>query len=200
MHVVKLGQQSNGPRRCANTPRHDQHPVRRRGLATVSVPLTQGKFALIDAEDAPRVLAHKWCLHVTRDNLYAQKRDPSTKMPISLHRFLTEAPPGIEVDHKNGDGLDNRRENLRLATRLQNATNIALRTNNKTGYKGVSEDKRRGGYRANIRLNGKQVAIGTFSDPRNAALAYDAYVRTHFGEFGTYNFPQEGERGVHTGE
>ncbi|MGN6757141.1 MAG: HNH endonuclease [Thermomicrobiales bacterium] len=165
-------------------------------MATVLVPLTQGKFAFIDAEDAPRVLAHAWCLARTRTGFYAQRRDSSTRRPITLHMFLTEAPPGIEVDHKNGDGLDNRRENLRLATRQQNAMNTPLRADNKTGYKGVSEDKRRGGYRASIRVNGKQISIGRFDDPRNAALAYDAYARTYFGEFGTYNFPQEGERGV----
>lgn len=167
-------------------------------MATVRVPLTQGKFALIDSEDAPRVLAHSWSLKVTRSSMYAQKRDPSTKMPISLHCFLTEAPPGIEVDHKNGDGLDNRRENLRLATRQQNSTNTLLKSNNTTGYKGVSEYRREGNYRATIKVQGKQITIGYFNDPRNAALAYDAYVRTHFGEFGTYNFPEEGERGVRT--
>lgn len=158
----------------------------------IEVPLTQGKVAMIDDEDAERVLAHKWTLltinrkgkvtYYARRCLWGKTKQKS----LLLHRFILDAPDGAQVDHKNLDGLDNRRENLRLATNAQNHCNIPTRPGC-AGFRGVYMRYKR--YGAQIKVDGEQIRVGPFKTAEEAARAYDLLARHYHGEFATLNFP-----------
>jgi hypothetical protein len=109
-----------------------------------------------------------------------------------MHHFLTEWP---RVDHANGDGLDNRRANLRPASQLLNARNLRKRQGTSSRFKGVCRLPD-GRWQANIRINGHSRHLGWFVDEEAAAGAYDNAARELFGEFAAVNFPQLGERGA----
>lgn len=158
----------------------------------IEVPLTQGKVALVDAADAPSVLAHKWCAAEAWPGIFYAKRGvrrpDGTKTTTCMHTFLT----GWQlVDHANGNGLDNRRSNLREATVSQNSANSRRSTRNRSGFKGVSWDKARSKWRATIQFDGHYRNIGRYPSAEDAARAYDAAAREHFGEFARLNFPEE---------
>lgn len=91
-----------------------------------------------------------------------------------LHRLVAKCPEGSEVDHANGNGLDNRSKNLRVCSHSENMKNRCMHKNNKSGFKGVYYDKRRNKspWRAQITCNGKQKIIGSFSSPEEAHEAY----------------------------
>ncbi|WP_168204886.1 HNH endonuclease signature motif containing protein [Noviherbaspirillum sp. UKPF54] len=94
-------------------------------------------------------------------------------------------PPGMDVDHINRDKLDNRPENLRLATTAQNRANIGKQRNNSTGFKGVFLDK--GKFRAKIKTNGTQRFLGSYRTAEAAAVAYDKAAVVAFGEYAMTN-------------
>ncbi len=149
------------------------------------VPLTCGKFAKVDEADFERVSQHRWCVSEAgraRPLLYAVSW--IDKRRTYLHHFIL----GITgVDHRNGDGLDDRRENLRPATARQNHQNSVVRADSKTGFKGVSFDKR-GFYRAWIGIGGsKKKHLGCFKDPKDAARAYNTAAKSLHGEFARLN-------------
>jgi len=106
---------------------------------------------------------------------------------MRLHRLLTKAPEEAVVDHINGDPSDNRRCNLRITTQSGNLRNSRLRSDSTTGYKGVSLDKRDGMYRAYINYKGKQISLGYYDTPEEAAAAYDKAAVFYFGEFARTN-------------
>lgn len=142
--------------------------------------LSQGKVALIDDEDFEYLNQWKW--HVSRNwnTFYVVRMTP--------HREILQAPKGIIVDHINGDGLDNRRENLRFATNSENMQNSRLQKNNTSGYKGVYWDRGRNKWIVRIKVNGRRLNLGYFDDPKEAALVYDRGAMEHFGEFAKTNF------------
>jgi hypothetical protein len=161
----------------------------------VEVPLTQGKVALIDDEDAERVIRYKW--HARWDakgrRYYAVRQTQRKRKPyaLSMHRFILNAPPDAQVDHINRDGLDNRRSNLRLATANQNHWNSGRQINYRTGFKGVYWSKKDKRFRAAIKRYGAVRGIGSFGTAIEAARVYDAAARLLFGEFARLNFPNE---------
>lgn len=104
-----------------------------------------------------------------------------------MHRIVLDAPQGTLVDHKNGDRLDNRRCNLRLATRSQNAANTPPKPGR---LKGVFFDKARNLWQARIMVNWKERYIGRFLTQEEAARAYDLKAREYFGEFAALNYPE----------
>ena len=147
----------------------------------------RGRFkacASIDASDLHLVKKYKWC--VNKDNIVATRLDERTMLSI-WHLIIGHPPEGMEVDHRNRNRLDNRRCNLRFATRLQNQANLSTRVNSETGFKGVNFDKRRGKYRARIGHNGMQIHLGTFVSKLDAARAYNEAAAEHFGEFACLN-------------
>lgn len=149
------------------------------------VPLanTKSSFALVDDEDYSKTVYTKW-------NLVGRGRVKSTKHPqILLHTLVMGRPPsGFEWDHRNNCGLDNRRSNLRLCTRTQNNRNQSKRKANRSGYKGVCWHKGRSLWVAQIN-GGLTKHIGYFSDPIEAARAYDKAARKLYEEFAVLNFP-----------
>lgn len=146
---------------------------------TARIQLTQGYVALVDDDDLARVLAlGRWQVSVCGRKLYASHG--ANRRTVRMHTFLT----GWDfVDHRNGDGLDNRRANLRPATAAQNAANQQLSIANTTGYKGVSL-YRNGRFRASIQRR----HLGYFDTAADAARAYDAAALDLFGDFAHLNF------------
>lgn len=170
------------------------------------LPLGHGLFALVSPEDFERASAHRWHLKRKRSQpgkFYVQRtirlgsgrRAPKTTE--LLHRFIMGAAPGVLVDHRNGNGLDNQRRNLRCCDNTQNQRNITASKRQKRGqFKGVAWNARADRWQAQIcagekRPNGKrkQLYLGLFDSPADAARAYDSAAREHFGEFAALNFP-----------
>lgn len=158
---------------------------------TVQVPLTRGLFALVDDEDAERVLAHKWYAASTKSLFYAcreaKKGEPYTRT-VLMHRFLINPPAGLIVDHADHDGLNNRRENLRLCSLRQNNTNKRCSKGRTSSYKGVNcyQNLSRP-WRAKIKLYDKCIHLGYFSTEEEAALAYNQAALQLHGEFACLN-------------
>jgi hypothetical protein len=155
------------------------------------LPLSRGLFSLVDDDDlATAVAAGSWSAHDCGggSKIYARRtvRDSSGQRTISLHTLLTGWPM---VDHVNGDGLDNRRSNLRPASPRQNNANLRLARNNTSGFKGVSFHKQTGRFRAALNTNGKCIHLGLFSTAEEAAHAYDVAAIQLWGEFARPNFP-----------
>ncbi|MBL0320720.1 MAG: HNH endonuclease [Alphaproteobacteria bacterium] len=152
---------------------------------TKSIPLTQGKFALVDDEDFKKLNKYKWHLN----NIYAERTTWPEHKHVYMHRYIMTAKAGQEVDHINGNKLDNRKENLRLASHSQNCKNQAKPKNNTSGYKGVTKNKAGNNWIAQIKTNGKHLSLGRFENIQDAARAYDNAARKYFGEFAKLNFP-----------
>jgi len=150
------------------------------------IPLTQGKFAIVDAEDYDWLNMYKWCVSKKRYNFYACRRTRGKK--IFMHRLITNAPEGMLVDHINGISLNNRRSNLRICTIAQNNRNSRPWRRSTSKYKGVSWCQAAGKWRARIRPNRKQMHLGCFDNEIKAARAYDKKAKELFGEFAYLNF------------
>lgn len=144
---------------------------------------------MLDTTDLPFVEMYRW--HATPRGYVMRNQnseDPEgTPTMIRLHRAILAAPKHLHVDHINGDPLDNRRCNLRLATQSQNMGN-ARRHHDNTGFKGTTLNKKTGRWVAQICVRGKRYCLGTFDDRYDAALAYDKAATLHFGEFAQRNF------------
>ncbi len=144
------------------------------------------KQIIVDDVLYPILSMFSWRL---TDNGYAVA--PFKRRPIRIHRLILGLGHGdlTIVDHINGQKLDNRIQNLRVCTRAQNNQNVGIKSDNRTGYKGVSLHGKR--YRAIVRINKKSINIGTFDCPLEAARAYDVAAKGIIGEFAWLNFPQE---------
>jgi len=155
--------------------------------------LTKGRVALVDDEDFERVNQYKWRAVLVNNKLYAsgeyRKRDGSVGNR-RMHRFILSLPAGRIplTDHRDGNGLNNQKSNIRVATSLQNNRNARKRSDNSSGFKGVSLYKPYDKWRATIRVNGVKKHLGYFSNPKDAALAYDKAARKFFGDFALLNF------------
>lgn len=151
-------------------------------MATL-IPLTQNLFAIVDDEMEQSLSQHRWCVN----RGYACRMDYSNGGKgrlIYMARAIMDAPDGADVDHVNGNPLDNRRINLRLATDSQNAKNRLFRRNS-SGYCGVVWVKRIGRWQAAITANGKRMHLGYFDTPKAASDVYQKAATEHFGEFKT---------------
>ena len=163
----------------------------------VRIPLTRGKEAVVDDEDAPAVLAFKWRAMKSSDGRrwYAVRsyRSGGREVSVLMHRAIAGVSAGVWVDHKDGDGLNNRRENLRPCTPAQNAANTGAHvkwSGDGSSYRGVYTDRRRGRSRwySRIKIHGQDVYLGTFPTEEAAARAYDAALLKCHGEFARLNF------------
>lgn len=159
------------------------------------IPLTQGRVAVVDASDYAWLSLHKWHLVNPRGRCYAGRCCHGKR--VSMHREIMQPLDGYVVDHIDGDGLNNRRSNLRICTVRQNLQNQAKAPGCSSQYKGVHRDKRTGKFTAEIRPGRKQIHIGSFDDEIEAARAYDRKAIEFFGEFAWLNFPEEHGRPPH---
>jgi hypothetical protein len=148
--------------------------------------LTKGHIAIIDAEDAQIIDGFNWYAKVKPRSVYAcrMERINGKSKIVFLHRVLINAPDDMEVDHISGDGLDNRKLNLRLATHAQNQHNQRIAINNTSGYKGASWDKTKRKWKAYIRFNGRLSNLGYFATSEAASEAYKAASAQLHGNFG----------------
>jgi hypothetical protein len=155
------------------------------------IPLTHGQVALVDDDDYERVSQFKWGAAKMNHRWIAQATVGWYKQ-AQMHRFILGLEKGDprEVDHINRNSLDNRKSNLRIATRSQNMANRPKdRGEYSSKYKGVC--KVRGRWIAYIRVMGKLTYLGTHEIEEEAARAYDRAALKHFGEFAVTNFPRE---------
>ena len=157
------------------------------GETIAFLPLTRGKSAQIDPADAKRVMTHAWTL--IEDDLTSYARANIDGRPVFLHRFLLNPEFRQHVDHRNGNGLDNRRQNLRPCTPSQNHQNRRKARGCSSCFKGVSWNIQTQRWFASIRVNKKQKYLGRFLTEEAAARAYDQAALAAFGEFAWLNFP-----------
>lgn len=148
------------------------------------VPLTRGFFATVDDEDVPLVSGHRWSYadrptgpSYAITSIYVGKK----RTTIAMHRLLMNAPRGIEVDHIDFDGLNNRRNNLRLATRSQNEQNHPEQSNSKTGIRGVyCNPSRRKPYSVVLYLQRKPLYFGNYATLDEARQVAREARRIHY--------------------
>jgi hypothetical protein len=149
------------------------------------IPLTQGMEALVDDEDYDYLMQWKW--H------YTKRGEAATKGGRKLMHRVVAGRTGLnmssDIDHEDRNKLNNRRKNLRPATKAENGRNRGPNRNNTSGFKGVWFHKQISRWRATIKVNWKRHNLGTFTTPEDAARAYDDAAKKHFGEFAYLNFP-----------
>lgn len=160
-----------------------------------AIALNNGFVTLVDDEDAERVAAFRWRAYWFKRSghhyVVAPIRQNGQSRYLLLHRYLLQAEPGQIVDHANGDTLDNRRSiNLRFATASQNCANHRLSRSSSSGFTGVSWHRRILRWSAYIKASNRRLHLGYFSDPAEAARAYDRAALEHFGGFARLNFPE----------
>ena len=153
------------------------------------IELTQGFNALVDREDYIKLSQYKWrLLRAASDRKYAIASINGKQ--ILMHRFILDSKKGEMIDHINGSGIDNRKDNLRMCTHSQNMSNRKLHKNNTTGYKGIhciKSIRRTKPWRAEIYSCGKKYFIGCFATAVEAAQAYNEAAIKHHGEFAKLN-------------
>jgi hypothetical protein len=161
--------------------------------ATVKYQINDDTYVLIDEEDVAHVERYKWSPRVHERTTYAQANvwRNDQRSTLVLHRFIARAQDNEHVDHRNGDGLDCRKANLRTCLKFQNNRNARVRTDNTSGYKGVSWWKHGERWTAGIMLDGKRRHIGYFPTAEDSARAYDAVAQWLWGEFAWLNFPDK---------
>lgn len=142
------------------------------------------KYILVSPEDYEVVKQYTWTIEKSGKRFYACTKINGKK--VRLHRMLLNPRKGYDVDHINKNGLDNRRENLRCATKQQNAMNKD-RANLRKRYKGVSFNKSKGMWEARISINKKRVYLGQFKLAREAAAAYNKAAKKYYKKFAVLN-------------
>ena len=159
----------------------------------VQIPLTKGLFALVDDADLHLVSGHKW-------HAYRRRKDSTTyaarsitplngiRTKVFMHRVILENT--VCVDHRDGNGLNNTRDNLRTATHAENSRNVKKPSHGVTSqYKGMSYNAHAKKFQATVRCHGKNIYLGLFVDEKEGAYAYDREARARFSFFARTNFP-----------
>ncbi|OHB60660.1 MAG: hypothetical protein A2167_04600 [Planctomycetes bacterium RBG_13_46_10] len=168
------------------------------------IPLTRGQFAIVDAEDYPRLGKYIWFAEGRSGSFYAVRKEKGKS--IKMHRQITNAPDHLVVDHIDHNGLNNRKRNLRVCTFAENCRNLrnirpldCARDKPKTSrYKGVCWNKRNKKWAAAIRCKNKTYHLGYFHDEIEAATAYDRAAHKYHREFANLNLPELSTKGKKT--
>jgi len=163
------------------------------------IKLTQGKETLVDDDDYEMLNEHKWHAAKAGNKYYAVRslstQSDGTRKRLKMHRAIIKPTDELEIDHRNGNTLDNRKENLRECTHQQNQANRRLGKDNTSGYKGVSYKKRNKDminehskpWEVRIRYNGKRLYLGAYKTKEEAALAYNKKAIELYGEYAYLN-------------
>lgn len=155
------------------------------------IPLTQNKVAIIDNKDFEKISKHSWYFQGGYGSGYAVRMpsvlEEKKRNLIRMHRVILDAPRGYEVDHINGNKLDNRRKNLRICLKSENHRNRNKQRNNTSGFKGVSRRKDLQKWAVHINVNGVKTSVGHFNDLIAAAKAYNEAAIINYGEFAKLN-------------
>ncbi len=162
------------------------------------IPLTRGLYATVDAQDYPELIKYKWharirqgtnLIYAARNTSYREKGQRRKGM-VLMHRQIMKTPEGMVVDHINGNGINNRRCNMRNCSQFENTHNCRPRKDGKSKFIGV--DPHRNRWRARVCYKGRKQHIGVFDTQVEAARARDRKAIELFGAFARLNFPQEG--------
>ena len=146
------------------------------------------QYAIVDPEDYWKLSQYNWLLYESLSKkCYAVSLQG--KKNVYMHRVIMDAPAGKLVDHRDRDGLNNTRENLRFATPAQNCFNRVWSKKSSSKYRGVSFKKKDRKWQASITYNGITKYLGSFKIEEDAARAYDNAAKIHHGEFAVLNFP-----------
>lgn len=156
------------------------------------IQLSQGRVALVDDEDFEKLNQYKWCANKIRKTYYATTywgiKKSGSYGHLTMHRLILNITDGkILIDHRDNNGLNNQKKNLRIATTSQNAMNSGANKSGTSKYKGVSRASRGESWQARISKGGKHEYLGYFSNENDAAIAYNkAAIQLH-GEFANPN-------------
>jgi len=165
------------------------------------VPLSREQVATVDDCDFEWLSEFKWCAlwKTNTQSFYAVRHIPTgpdhpKRQLLSMHNAIWEhhngpIPDGLTIDHIDRTSLNNRQSNLRIATHSQQKQNQRLRSTNTSGYRGVHWDKSSGRWRSQIKIDGKQIWLGHFTDPADAARAFDVAALQRDPTFAQLNFP-----------
>ena len=172
-----------------------RHRKKHKGYAFRRIKLINGKvkqkiqYAVVDPEDYQKLSQYDWQFFEKNTRCYAAVFCDGGI--LYMHRFIMNASKGQIIDHRNNEGLDNRKANLRFATISQNNYNKKPVTKNNTSrFRGVQKKKGRNKYHASIGCNGKHIYLGTFYNEEDAARAYDEAAKKYYGEFAILNFEE----------
>lgn len=165
---------------------------------TKEIPISKGRIAIVDAEDFAFINQWKWkysngrAMRTQHVGTVGNWRDGKRKdKAVMMHRVIMDAPQGMDVDHINGNPLDNRKSNLRICEHQQNKGNTKKPISNKSGYKGVSWDKVNKMWLVSTSYFGKSYNFGRFSNLVEAALEYDNVAKQLHGEYARLNFGEQ---------
>jgi hypothetical protein len=164
-----------------------RHRKKKFGYTFRRIKLTQGKYAIVDPDDVQMLSQYDWHLLERKGSCYAAAIVEG--IILYMHRLVMNAPKGSIVDHHNRESLDNRKANLRFATRSQNACNKKITKKGTSKYRGVSIEKKSNKWQAIIYYNRMRKHLGLFKNEEDAARAYDAAAKIYHGEFAMPNFP-----------
>lgn len=153
---------------------------------SMEIKLTQGKVALVDKEDFEELNKYKWCANRTGNTFYALRNSLNDvnkkKHKIYMHRLIMNPSKDMFIDHIDNDGLNNTRKNLRICTKSENNMNSGKQKNNTSGFKGVSWNKPKKKWIAQISINGVTTHLGYFDTAEEAYKAYcEACIKHHGG-------------------
>lgn len=153
------------------------------------IPLTQGKFAIVDDADYEHLMQWKWCFHkyAMRTEHLGMFNGKKKQKWIGMHSFIMDTPNGMQTDHINGNKLDNRRANLRMCSSAENKRNRPKYSNGLSKFKGVMRIKNSDKWKASICVNSKPFYLGLFKNEYDAAQAYNFAAYEFYGEFANFN-------------
>lgn len=151
-----------------------------------TIELTGGLKSIVDDEDYEKLKNFKWRCQRIHSLRYAVSG--SKEKTVLMHRLILEQKDGVLTDHRNGNGLDNRKENLRSCTHAQNMMSRKIHKNNKSGFRGVYWYVQKRRWRSEIRFCGRKIYLGLHRDRDKAAISYDNAAKKYFGSFARLNF------------
>lgn len=166
------------------------------GMKAILLSSKRGKkyrgVVIVDDEDYEWACQWAWCwgLRGTKHNREYAIRSDALRGLVYMHRDILNAPYYLWVDHANGNGLDNRRTNLRICTPAQNIAGKNVYQKATSMYRGVHYDKKGECYQAQVACRGKRITVGCYDNEEEAARAYDARAREEYGQFARLNFPE----------